>query len=337
MRNSFSFIEKRFSFSQEVRDQIRSLCEYNNTSAIRALVLDYVVIVLAISLFYHSFWFYPLSLCLIGSRQRALATILHEASHNALTKNSKLNRWFGTYLSGYLIFQTWQSYRKTHVYNHHVRLGDPMSDPDLKHYISSGLFDEPSRSRFIWKFFIRPFVCLNVVTTLKYLLVNRLLAEKDKSEYLKMGLSLAALITVGTYLTDWKFFFLFWLIPYLTTFQIFTWFIELAEHYPIVQSASCDLYASRNRFSHPVEAFFTSIHGENFHLVHHLFPAVPFWNLKKAHSILLQDPDYARVNARMGGIIWSSNFTRSIWGQVIDIKLPHFSDTSIDTTERYAE
>jgi len=114
-----------------------------------------------------------------------------------------------------------------------------------------------------------------------------------------------------------KGYFLYWLLPYLTTFQALTWYIELAEHYPMIAEAKTDLEATRNRFSHPIEHFFTAMHGENFHLVHHLFPAIPYWNLKKAHKILLNDSSYSSINAGFGGIFVSSNFAPSVWENIL--------------------
>lgn len=114
------------------------------------------------------------------------------------------------------------------------------------------------------------------------------------------------------------------LIPYLTAFQIVTWFIELAEHFPMVRHAPDDLHATRNRFSHPVEAFFTSVHGEHFHLIHHLFPGIPFHRLAQAHRILLEDPAYAEVNASFGGIFLSANGVPSMWRRIVSGEsLPH--------------
>lgn len=109
----------------------------------------------------------------------------------------------------------------------------------------------------------------------------------------------------------------------MTAFQIITWFIELAEHYPFARYAKTDLYATRNRFSHPVEAFFTAMHSENFHLIHHLFPGVPFWNLKRAHQVLLDDPKYAKINAGFGGIFLSGNYAKSKWGKLITEELEY--------------
>jgi fatty acid desaturase len=132
-----------------------------------------------------------------------------------------------------------------------------------------------------------------------------------------MGFSLICFAAIGITLVGWKFILIYWLVPYLTAFQVITWFIELAEHYPLVKNAQYDLYATRNRFSHPIEAFFTSMHGENFHLIHHLFPGVPFWKMKKAHEILLNDNEYARINASFGGIFLSGNYVMSKWHRLI--------------------
>ena len=69
---------------------------------------------------------------------------------------------------------------------------------------------------------------------------------------------------------------------------------------------------SRNRFSHWIERFLCNTHNEHYHLIHHLYPTIPFWNLPKAHRILLEDPEYARLNSKKGGIFVSKNKNPSL-------------------------
>ena len=183
-----------------------------------------------------------------------------------------------------MIFQSWDSYSLSHVKNHHPKLGSEF-DPDFAYYKQSGIFEINSKSKFFWKFFFSRLFCLNIFQSLKYLIFNRLMVCSNKNELIKIMLVHLVFFTIGTFLIGYKFYFLYWLLPYLTTFQVVTWFIELAEHYPMISYAKNNLYASRNRFSHVVEHFFTGMHGENYHLIHHLFPAIPFWNLSKAHKI----------------------------------------------------
>ncbi|NPD01266.1 hypothetical protein HOY33_10975 [Brenneria sp. hezel4-2-4] len=106
------------------------------------------------------------------------------------------------------------------------------------------------------------------------------------------------------------------MVPLITTFPMIGWFIELAEHYPIIDNDD-DIDKTWNRFSAKAELFFTGMHAENYHLTHHLMPSIPFWNLKKAHEIMMQDIDYRKRNQRMGGIFLSANNNESLWKKII--------------------
>lgn len=302
-------------FDREILKQIKSLYVYDNWHALIALGMDFALIVFAIVLSEYSYWFLPLTLLIIGSRQRALATILHEASHSALTKNKRFGKILGTYFSGYLIFQSWDSYMQSHVKNHHPKIGTDL-DPDYEYYKSSGIFNAYNKREFFWRFFIAPILCLKLFSNIKYLFVNRLMYSTNEKELLKILLVHILFFTVGTYFVGYKFYLLYWILPYLTSFQIITWFIELAEHYPMIVYAKSNIEISRNRFSNFIEHFFTGMHGENYHLIHHLFPAIPFWNLKKAHHILMQDDEYHFINERFGGIFVSGNKNPSMWQQL---------------------
>lgn len=47
-----------------------------------------------------------------------------------------------------------------------------------------------------------------------------------------------------------------------------------------------------------------------------IISAIPFWNLKKAHFILMQDDEYRSINMQFGGIFISSNKNPSMWQQL---------------------
>lgn len=312
----------RHRFSKEIKDQIKTLYRYDNYHGPLALMQNLFWISLAIYLGESSPWLIPLAILLIGSRQRALATLLHEAAHGALCRSKRLEKFLGTWCSGYLVFQAWDSYKRSHTLDHHHKLGDADRDPDYQYYRQSGVFEASSSFRFALMHLVRPMLFLGAPGSLKYLLVNRLIRSPRKGELLSLLACHAMLAVCLTLVLGAKGYLLYWLLPYLTTFQALTWFIELAEHYPMIAQAKVDLQATRNRFSHPIEHFFTAMHGENFHLIHHLFPAIPYWNLKKAHRILLGDPAYATTNAGFGGIFISSNFAPSMWDGILSSDKP---------------
>jgi fatty acid desaturase len=305
---------KQYKFSPEIISQLKELTKLDNCHGLLALLEDCLIILASILITSHVTWFfYPLTLLVIGSRQRALTTILHDSAHGVLAKNKSLNWVLGTFCSGYLIFQQMIPYKKSHCYEHHSHLGDHKIDPDFKFYLEEGLYDAQSPRDFLVNHIIKPLLLFKVPQYVFYLVKYRLFGKGcNLYETIIMLAYLLTIVSASVWFGFWQKLILFWLLPYLTVFQVLGYFIEVSEHYPLVGKNMIDLYMTRNRFSPWYEAFFSSMHGENFHLVHHLMPSVPFWNLAKAHKILLADLNYLRHNSVMGGIFFPSNAAPSI-------------------------
>jgi fatty acid desaturase len=305
-----------YRFCPEIQRKTRELNRLDNWHGLCAWLEDLFWIALPIWLCYEvSFYFYPAALVLIGARMRALATLLHESAHGILADSRLLNLFLGTVLSAYPIFQRHYPYKKSHVATHHPKLGNPEVDPDLMYFIEQGVYAPGATDRQRWlRLVIFPALGLRTWSFVRYLIINRLgggqtmkeerqdlrvKARRDQIAFLFFwGIVLAMFIC--THLLT--VFFFFWIIPLLGTFQIFSWYIELAEHTPLVRDYNVSLYMTRNRKSRGLERFLTSMHAENYHLDHHLDPRTPFWNIKKVHQIRLMDPEYARWDARAGGL-----------------------------------
>lgn len=304
---------KVYDFDNSISEEIYSLSELDNWHCFLGLLEDYsLIFLLAMATSCISWYFYPLAVLIIGSRQRALATLLHEAAHKTLAKNKYLNWTIGTFFSGYLIFQTMGSYRESHVRFHHGHFGNPNLDPDYKFAIQEGLYHRPqSPQKFVTKNIVFPFLLAKVPSYLYSLIKNRLFDERNRKETIGMILYLAVISSILTLLGWGQYILLFWLVPYLTTFQIIGWFIEMGEHYPLMNN-KVNLYMTRNRHSHWLEKFLTGMHNESYHLVHHLNAKIPFWNVLKAHQIYLQDPNYAQFDSKTGGLFLSANNAPSI-------------------------
>jgi fatty acid desaturase len=150
-----------------------------------------------------------------------------------------------------------------------------------------------------------------------------------------MAAYLVSIIFTLGYFNLLKYLIILWIIPLFTIFPIIGWFVELSEHYPLVDENKVDLYMTRNRFSHYTEAFIFSIHCENFHLVHHLHPGIPFWNLQKAHRILLKDEQYKNVNMKMGGLFFSSNNQQSFIASIVDQNRELFSVNQVYSPKKF--
>ncbi|MER6343553.1 fatty acid desaturase [Streptomyces sp. NPDC001595] len=318
---------KPYRFSREIQERARELNRLDNWHGILGFLSDAFWITAAVWLSLGvSYWFYPLTLVVVGSRMRALATLLHESAHGILAANRALNLVLGTALSAYPIFQTHYSYKKSHVATHHPKLGRPDVDPDLVFFIEQGVYEEGLTTRQRWmRLVVLPALGSRTLSVLKYLVVNRLgggakdaTAEESRADHRikarRDNIAFAAFWAVALSLLAYNGllveFALFWLVPYLTTFQIISWYIELAEHTPLVRDNSVNLYMTRNRKSRGLERFLTAMHRENFHLDHHLDTRTPYWNIRKVHQLRLEDPEYAAWDARMGGL-----FTKGPEGQ----------------------
>ncbi|WP_159875553.1 fatty acid desaturase [Aquitalea denitrificans] len=82
---------------------------------------------------------------------------------------------------------------------------------------------------------------------------------------------------------------------------------ELSEHYPMMWCKSdVQVFYSRNRYAGFTERLFIGMHGDHFHLTHHLLPGVPHWNLAAATKILREDKAFRMWDDYWGGI-FSSN------------------------------
>jgi fatty acid desaturase len=302
-----------YRFSNEIKSELRTLRVSNNYRGLIGVIYDLLIIGIAIVLGSVSWWFYPLAVLIIGSRQRALATILHDAAHNILAKNRKLNYFLGTYLSGYLIGQEFYNYRDSHCKGHHPHLGDKEKDPDYVYHIEAGLYQIKNKKHFLFKYVLKPLFLLNIISYSYYVFKHRMLQfKKYPKQYIALTIYWVIILSSIIYLGFFFEFLLFWIIPYITSFMVIGWFIEMAEHYPLVDKYNNSLYMTRNRFSHWLEAFFLSIHAENYHLTHHLEFSIPYWNVLKAHKIMMKDPKYRNANEQMGGVFISSNKNPSL-------------------------
>jgi len=322
---------RRHAFSPEIERRIKELGATDNWHSALALAADYSIILLCVLACIHvSWWLYPVAIVLIGARQRGISSILHECSHGVSARNPVLRVILGTILTAYPIFQTYNAYKISHVLTHHPQLGRENHDADLQFFIEEGVFDPQPPHQFFWRMMVMPLLGWRTLAYLRYLIRNRLsardgsselnisadLSRRRRLEYLAFGAFWVVVVGLCVYFSLLLYLVLFWIIPYLTYFQIIGWYIELSEHCTVINGQSNDLFMASNRHSTGLERFLTGIHNDHHHLDHHLNPSTPFWNLPKARLIRLQDSEYAKVDKNAGGL-----FTRGFDGAPSALRL----------------
>lgn len=276
---------------------VHELCQLPSWHNVLFILLDYGIIAgsIAISVYLQNVLVYILAVCVIGSRMRALENLVHEAVHDLLFENLRLNDFVGLIFCACPIGSSLYACKRTH-YAHHAYLGDPKLDPELRRLCNLGLSAQPC-SR--WQLFKRFLAMICIVDTLVFFAntckshIHRTGAPRRESQlrwlfYVIMGGTIVGL-DIGMY------FLLYWVVPFFTSFQIIRFFAEISEHYGLYQE-SADVLKTRNNLIHPFFRFFFYPHSACFHLTHHIFPEVPHYNLWICHRILMGWEAYAKAH-----------------------------------------
>lgn len=85
------------------------------------------------SVFFISWWIYPVAAIVIANRILALSLLCHEGLHATLHPNLKLNDFIGRYFCAFPTFISFSKYRRLHLL-HHGTVGSEKWDPDRHLY-----------------------------------------------------------------------------------------------------------------------------------------------------------------------------------------------------------
>jgi fatty acid desaturase len=298
---------KRHSFSLEIKREITALHELDNWHGILQVAEDWFLIfgTSAISIsawqflpIWIAFPIYGMAIVLIGARQRGLRVNNHQATHNALAKNPQLNYILATICGSWSVLESFSGFDDTHnsrERGHHANLGTA-KDIDHMSVVSNGLYDGVTV-----KYYLQS-LPLHTLHYLKFLFFNRIFNPRENfQERINRLLYFGAIVILFVNFGLGSNFFFYWIVPLFTTANWIGSFVQISEHYPLMMDSDpVDIYLSRNRILSPLWNIFLSTHQEGYHLIHHLYPKLPMWNMRKAHQILMADPVYAAIHLNTG-------------------------------------
>jgi fatty acid desaturase len=101
------------------------------------------------------------------------------------------------------------------------------------------------------------------------------------------------------------YFWLLWILPLFTSFPYYMLLRDLYQH---ANADDGKLTNSRVIFCNPVIRWAMFIYGQDIHLTHHLYPAVPHYNLRKLHRVLVENnQEYAEHVVECHGMLWNQS------------------------------
>jgi fatty acid desaturase len=220
----------------------------------------------------------------IGARQHALAILMHEAAHYRLLPNRDLNDFFGELLAGWPILISMRAYRWLHFAHH--RAPNTHDDPDWLLRLNRD-WEFPKTRGALLRILLRDFFALNVRDQLEFF--GRYAYARGRK---KTWLDFAAIFFFGGLLFVlfryhlWTMFLMYWIVPLMTWLKVALRLRTIGEHYGIEYDHM--LRQTRTTYPSLIERLLIAPKNIGYHLDHHLYPSVPFYNLPELHRELQQ-------------------------------------------------
>jgi fatty acid desaturase len=217
-----------------------------------------------------------LGVVVIGVCLQAIAILMHEALHGNLFRRVLLDRW-ATFICGVPAFFSGMAYKVAHL-NHHRYTRTEHDQDEI-----SNLCKTPGQYRalfYVWffagtllYFFIVPWKALSIGTVSER---RQILAE-----YLAIAAVYSSVIAWAIVANHGAWLLWYWLLPAQVA-MVLSNIRGIAEH--LCTSDSGLMTKTRTTRSNSVVSF--CMLNLNYHLEHHLFPGIPWYNLQKAHHEL---------------------------------------------------
>ncbi len=282
------------------KEELKTFLQRSDLKAmtITAWVWLSIALTFSLGMFFPVWPVYLLMVFLLAGRMQALAALMHEAGHNTFFKTKKYNGFVANWLTAPFILLNGSTYAKSH--NIHHKCAGTENDPDLANYRNYPV-SKMSLARKLGRDLIG-------ITGLKMILYIVLTGRDQLSREKRQGFTLARglLLNAGLFSILWLLghgpLFALWVIAHFTVYMMIIRCRQIAEHAG-VQDIFAD-EAKYNTRSVPQgilgALFFSPTQGLSYHCEHHLFMAVPTYNLKAVHELLKERGYYSDVRLAKG-------------------------------------
>lgn len=292
----------------------KHLSQLNTYKSCLALVCDWLIV--GIFIYVCELWFNPIfymiTILIIAGRQHAALVIVHEAAHFRISPKAWFNDLISDYFAAYPVLFDTHKYRLNHSKHHRFLNTD--RDPDWIRKIPLRQWQFPLPISYVFRTYPK---FLFVKGPLEWLIlslnfsgivpISKLLGSyAQRKELVKRLVYYSVVAGIISYMNLWQELLLYWFVPLFFVFPTFQRIRSVAEHFGLEHNH--ELNSSRNVLAPWYETILFAPHNSNYHLTHHLFPAIPFYNLKKMNNFLMEDKAYCKLAHQNQSYIVSSKY-----------------------------
>lgn len=290
----------------------RQLSKISNSRAALAVIRQWVVIsiVVAAAIWSGNWLVYAAAIVVIATRQNALGVLLHDASHYRLFTSRWVNEFVGNAACALPLGLMVSRYRVEHTQHHR----DPNTEKDpvwLIFKANPRHWDWPKRPLTGLGVFLMDLLGLNSYAfvqdfsnwtpTKNHFGASGTPAPLSWGERMTVYFCLAALVSFLWLSNGWMYFLVLWILPYVTGFFFLVRIRSITEHLGLPEGSGTD--ATRHVDPTFLEALSIAPLNVNCHLVHHIFPSIPYYNLCEMTDALFADREFAAVAHRSSGYL----------------------------------
>lgn len=254
-------------------------------------------------------WAYPLLVVVIGARQAALTVIGHDAAHHRFLPDRLLNDVVGNVFVQWPTFITVEGFRKVHG-DHHEHLGEEKDGNrrlwrthDAQGRLTREWTYPKSPAALAAKLLWRAAGPTGLLWILRGTIGSFLFAPSLGHVVLRVAW-LAGLLATLTLAGAWRGFLLYWLVPYCT-WHIFAQYVRLVCEHSNIPSDDPAYGQTRTTLARPWERWLLVPRNIAYHLEHHWYPSVPFYNLPALHAALMAQPGFRSRAVVTGSVVAS--------------------------------
>ncbi|NCS78493.1 MAG: beta-carotene hydroxylase [Microcystis aeruginosa K13-07] len=231
-------------------------------------------------------------------------TVIHDASHNSAHSNRTFNAILG-HGSALMLGFAFPVFTRVHL-QHHAHVNDPENDPD--HFVSTGGPLWMIAARFFYHeiFFFK----------------RQLWRKYELLEWFLSRLFVATIVIVACQYGFIGYVMNFWFVPALVVGIALGLFFDYLPHRP---------FQERNRWKnarvYPSPLLNLLILGQNYHLVHHLWPSIPWYKYQPAYYATKPLLD-AKDCEQSLGLLQGKNFWSFLYDVFLGIRFHSHSSKS---------